>query len=543
MDDIKTAKRIWLWSIGALITAAVLKGLLLWMDVVPFNSDEAVVALMGRHILQGQRPIFFYGQAYMGSLDTYLIALGFAMLGQQVWVIRLVQAVLYLGTLMTTVMLGKMAFRSMQVGILAAWLMAIPVVNVTLYTTASLGGYGEALLIGNIIILLTLRIANLLDAQNSKLFGDWLAWGFLAGFGVWVFGLTLVYTIPAGIFLAIYLHKASNARTSLLLATIGAVIGLAPWWGFTIRHGLAAPIAELGGSAIAGVEGLPYLQQVWQHLTSLLLLGSTVIFGLRPPWGVTLLGIPLMPFVLAFWVMVLMHVFRQPINHRAKNGKLLFSGVMLAVVLAFIFTPFGADPSGRYFLPLTTPLALYAADWVVSLRNTYPDHSLGRRSWVLVVLVLAFNLWGTLQSALNYPPGLTTQFNPVTQVDQRSMPALIAFLRQHSELRGYTNYWAAYPLAFLSAEELVYIPRLPYHQDFRYTRRDDRYLPYGETISQADRVAYVTTENPPLDEYLQAQFFSLGALWKETWIGDFHVFYEMSRLVRPEDIGLGMTTP
>src|SRR4030065_602091 len=125
MDDIKTAKRIWLWSIGALITSCVLKGLLLWMDVVPFNSDEAVVALMGRHILQGQRPIFFYGQAYMGSLDTYLIALGFAMLGQQVWVIRLVQAVLYLGTLMTTVMLGKMAFRSMQVGILAAWLMAI----------------------------------------------------------------------------------------------------------------------------------------------------------------------------------------------------------------------------------------------------------------------------------------------------------------------------------------------------------------------------------------------------------------------------------
>lgn len=543
MDDIKSAKRIWLWIIGALLASAALKGLLLWMDVVPFNSDEAVVALMARHILQGERPIYFYGQAYMGSLDAYLIATGFAFLGQHVWVIRLIQAILYLGTLLTTALLGKMAFRSVQVGILAVWLMAIPVVNVTLYTTASLGGYGEALLIGNILLLLTLRIANLLDKQDVKIVGEWLAWGFFAGVGIWVFGLTLVYTIPAGIFLAITLYKANNVRTPLVLTIIGGVVGLAPWWGSAIQHGLAAPIAELGGSAIAGVEGISYLQQVGQHLINLILLGSMVIFGMRPPWAVTLLAIPLMPFALAIWAMVLIHLFKKPINTQAKKGKFLLWGVMLTVVVAFVFTPFGADPSGRYFLPLAVPLALYTGDWVVTMRDNYPNHILGRRSWVLVVMILAFNLWGTLQSALSNPPGLTTQFNPVTQVDQRSMPDLIAFLRKNSELSGYTNYWVAYPLAFLSDEELVYIPRLPYHQDFRYTRRDDRYLPYGEIVNRVDRVAYITTENAPLDDYLQERLSALGTLWKEIWIGDFHVFYELSEPVRPEDLGLEVTTP
>jgi hypothetical protein len=31
--------------------------------------------------------------------------------------------------------------------------------------------------------------------------------------------------------------------------------------------------------------------------------------------------------------------------------------------------------------------------------------------------------------------------------------------------------------------------------------------------------------------------------WKEEQIGDYLVFYALSRLVRPEEIGLGVTTP
>ena len=59
--------------LGALLINVALKAALLYADVVPFNADEAVVALMGRHILQGERPVFFYGQAYLGSLDAWLV--------------------------------------------------------------------------------------------------------------------------------------------------------------------------------------------------------------------------------------------------------------------------------------------------------------------------------------------------------------------------------------------------------------------------------------------------------------------------------------
>src|SRR5574341_1086774 len=112
MRGCNSAMRGRIWLLGAIVSAAGLKAWLIWMGAVPFNADEAIVALMARHILQGERPLFFYGQAYMGSLDAWLVAMGFAVLGQKVWVIRLVQTLLYLGTLLTTAVLGKALFNS-----------------------------------------------------------------------------------------------------------------------------------------------------------------------------------------------------------------------------------------------------------------------------------------------------------------------------------------------------------------------------------------------------------------------------------------------
>ncbi|MCH8338083.1 MAG: hypothetical protein IH858_04430, partial [Chloroflexi bacterium] len=69
------------WIVAILIFGLALKLMLLASDAFPFNSDEAVVGLMARHILDGAWPAFFYGQAYMGSLDATLVAIGFALFG------------------------------------------------------------------------------------------------------------------------------------------------------------------------------------------------------------------------------------------------------------------------------------------------------------------------------------------------------------------------------------------------------------------------------------------------------------------------------
>jgi hypothetical protein len=116
---------------------------------------------------------------------------------------------------------------------------------------------------------------------------------------------------------------------------------------------------------------------------------------------------------------------------------------------------------------------------------------------------------------------------------------LIRFLRAKRITRGYSNYWVTYPIAFLSGEELIFSPRLPYHEDFRYTIRDDRYRKYSDLVNASEELSFITTNHPALDEYLREKFEKLGVTWTEKVIGDYTVFYQLSDTIRPDDIGLG----
>jgi hypothetical protein len=302
--------------------------------------------------------------------------------------------------------------------------------------------------------------------------------------------------------------------------------------------GLIAPFAELGGSAIAGVEGLNWLWQIGQHVFNFILLGISVIVGIRPPWSIDWLILPLIPFVLAFWVLVISHVIRQLRKRSSESNQLvLLVGVVLTNILGFILSPFGADPSGRYFLPMAAPMAILAAHLILTWRLRY-----GVISYMTVVLLLGYNLAGTIHLAMQYPPGITTQFNASTQIDQRRLTELMAFLMENGETRGYTNYWVSYPLIFESEEVMIFVPRLPYHQDFRYTSRDDRYSPYRELVTKSKKTTYITTNHPSLDQYLRDQFSLHGIDWKEHKIGDYQIFYSLSKPIQAEEIGLGNRT-
>jgi len=119
----------------------------------------------------------------------------------------------------------------------------------------------------------------------------------------------------------------------------------------------------------------------------------------------------------------------------------------------------------------------------------------------------------------------------------------MTFLKDKGETRGYTNYWVSYPLAFLSEESLIFIPRLPYHPDLRYTTRDDRYAPYSQLVEDSQRVAYITSKNATLDDWLRQEFSARGVEWLEQQIGEYRVFYGLSQAVRPADLNIYTEQP
>jgi len=531
------------------IVSASLKLGLQFADVIPFNSDEAIVALMARHILQGELPVFFYGQVYMGSLDAFMVAGGFALFGQQVWVIRLVQTVLFAAVILTTAWVAKLTFGNWKHGWIATCFLALPTVNVTLYTTATLGGYNEAMLLGNLVLavgMVLIRRADDLPEKvlDGKTYVLAVLWGAIAGCGLWANGLSLVYSLPAGVVMlwAIFWRfrgKFSAWQKTLLVltATSGIAIGASPWLIYAIQTGPASLMGELFGTAVA-VEKTPWIVQTGQHLFNFVLLGLTALFDFRPPWGVRWLGLPMMPVILVFWGAVVYTWFwRWKPEEGSRWKKWMLTGVGISVVAGFVFTSFGVDPSGRYFLPLYMILVIAAADGVQRLVKKPQGQA------AVVAFVLMFHLWGTLQCALRYPPGLTTQFDAVAVVDHHYNDGLIDFLKAEGETRGYSKYWVAYPTAFLSGEEVVFIPALPYHQDMRFTIRDDRYAPYRDVVAESKKVAYITTNHLALNDYLREEFEAADVSWQEKVIGDYQVFYDLSRDIRPEEMGLGIDTP
>lgn len=537
--------------LAIVLAAALLKLGLVLANTVPFNADEAVVALMARHILQGERPVFFYGQAYMGSLDAYLIAAGFWLFGAQVWVIRLVQGLLYIGILLTTFWLGNTAFRDERIGVLAAGILAIPPVNTTLYTTASLGGYGEALLIGNLIVIAGLRIANILiqkpqknntkNITNPHLFIQLALLGFWDGLGLWAFGLTLVYSLPTTLYIVWLISRNWNSfpRSHWAFASIciffGFLVGSLPWWGYAYTHGFTSLLGELTGSAVA-VEHTALFTRIINHAASLLLFGIPALLGLRPPWDVTWLALPLIPFILIIWGYVISYIVRRlKVRDDFHPFIVLIVGVIITLICGFVFTSFGVDPSGRYFLPLMVPLALAFVSAFYS--SKFSNHIWG---WGIIAILVVFNLTGNLQSAWANPPGITTQFNAETRFDNSQTQKLIDFLLSTGETRGYTNYWVGYPIAFLSNEQLIYIPNLPYHKDLRYTPRDDRYAPYHTIVDAAQKIAYITLDQPNLQANIRNSLSQLNIQWEEKKIGDYFIFYQLSKPVSPDELDLGV---
>ena len=526
-----------------ILFAGAIKVLISPVEITPFNADEAIVALMARHINQGNIPVFFYGQAYMGSLDAMLVAIGFRIFGEEVWVIRLVQSLLYIGTVFTTMILANRLLKSQRATLYTGLIMAVPPINVALYSTVSLGGYGEMLLVGNLLLLGGLSIVQQIrDSESvidSKLYFGLFLWGIAAGFGFWIIGLTVVYSLPLVILIFWYLIKKTSWKAILpgLMFLAGGIIGSAPWWFSSVQTGNLAIIYEIAGSAIKGTATGSWILRLLQRTLNLFIFGGTALIGLRPPWDIRWLMLPLIPIILIFWISVLIFNVKKVIESEGQIGLKTLVLMGLVLTAGFILSPYGDDPSGRYFLPLMMPMAIFGANLLIT-----QFHKKRILEYVAILLVMVFNFGGILQAAKMNPPGITTQFDKVAQVDQRYMGELINFLKDNQIRAGYSNYWVSYPLAFLSEEEMIFLPRLPYHEDFRYTARDDRYPPYQQVVKAASELAYITTNHPELDDYLRERFSNQGISWEENTVGDFQIFYNLSQSIHVDELGLGLTT-
>ena len=510
-----------------LLLALVARALLLAGGSVSFHADEAIVGLMARHILQGERPVFFYGQAYMGSLDAWAVALGFRLLGESVPTLRLVQSALYL----LAVTLGFGAAWQLSgrrgVALAAGLLLAVPTVNVALYTTATLGGYNEILILGSTMLWAGHSALFDVPAGGRGAVWRWLLLGGAAGVGWWTSGLIVVYGLPLTLLI---LREGFRKRLwwpGVGVALIGFALGSAPWWIFDITHNGAAISTYLRSRQSGLYEGIGITEvPVTDRILGLLVIGIPTWVGMRFPWADSYFALPVGLAIFGLYGVALFRLLRR--STLKAGGRLLVIGLPMLLVLVFVASTFGADPTGRYFLPLALPLAILIGTLVESLFRLG-----GAWRWAALLLALALVYQGLGQvAAAGGAVGITTQFDPISHLPNESDAALMDFLEAHDLVNGYTNYWIAFRLAFLSGERLQYRAALPYKDDMSYNAADDRYPPYAAATDAAERVAFITSKLPELDRRLEALFAAQNLRYRVETLGLYRIYYDFS--ARPQ---------
>jgi hypothetical protein len=353
-----------------LLVAALFRVWLIAVDGAAFESDEAIVGLMARHINQGEAlPTFFYGQAYMGSLDAMLVAGGFQVLGGSVATIRTVQAVLYLLALLTGYGLTYTITHRHRIAAMTLLLLAIPTALGALYTTISLGGYNEIILAGNVILLLGWQ----LTVEDRGGWWRWVLLGFVAGLGWWTNGAIITALLVVGLM---------GLRTAAIrqwrhygIAAAAFVIGSAPWWLYNLRHDWEALTFLTNGFETEGAESLSTVEAA----LGLLVLGLPALYGLRYPWtagfeasAAVIAGAAVYLVLVTDLLVGLRRGVTLPSILTARNNEpssrydhdvwarrwvWLVFGVFGVVFLLSSF----ADATGRYFRPHWIPAALGVA--------------------------------------------------------------------------------------------------------------------------------------------------------------------------------------
>ena len=505
---------------GLLVVAVAVRLLLLVKADWMLDYDEAMIGLMGIDITKGARPVFLYGQPYLGAVQSYLLAGVFEVVGatrQSLKLVPLIVSLLWMAT--TYVLVRRLSDR--RAAALAASLVAVPPLYVTVATSKAWGATVETMALGNLILLIAI---NAVDEVDRKRCTVWCALlGLVVGFAFRLHWLGAYYVVAALAYLL--LRRASlvlepRAWMALPLFFVGGL----PLWLYNLRHDWATFRYLLGGSKPIGDE--VGTTEIAADLFSRLI--PRVLGSESPVWPwLGWIGVVIATAVL---LLLVAHCLRQRLCGMPSPAEVVVLFVVAVPVLYLAsgfgraaLNPWGVDATGRYVVPLfaAVPLALGL------LCNAFPRPVLVAAA----VVLLAVNLAGIANA-----DGPQAFQSPYYNRSPSSFAPVIAALREERVRHVWTDIGLGQPLMFESSGEIVTADYLD-HQAGGLPR-----FPAAlASVQRADRAAYLVAILPGQVGPLEREFQRLGVPYRRRDIGSLALFIP-ERKVEPAEVvaGLGM---
>lgn len=483
------------------------------------DGDEAMIGIQAEHILRGDFPTYYYGQVYMGSLETYLIAVLFRLFGPSPWAMRAVPILLslllvYLTWRLAYALLPARSRATPFLAGLASLFAAIPPLYDAVTELRTWGGQIEVYVITLALLLATVELAQRLRvrAGAAELARRWAIWGLLAGLGIWVNPLIIYALIASVLWLAYpYARRAIPgmlarfrrdsaparegytrghiARIVPLLAVVpGLLVGGLPAWIYALRHSAEnllvyvtqPPVTPVMSEAASqGRVGLAVA--ITKHYAGCI--APQVLNGMMPeeplrywlPVRLLLLVPPVAGILCAIWLM------RRPNGANAAGeaggwrihaGLPLLFGAVITAVFCLGTSSWAAskncefDLAGRYAVPLVLVepfllLALFALPFAWSTVQRWlrrPIPALERRMLVRgwQIALLALLLGGALQFGTYFASDTQAAFqSPLYRYIRQDQSQLYDYLQAHHIRYAWCNHWIGNIVTFRTNGETV----------------------------------------------------------------------------------------
>jgi hypothetical protein len=506
--------------------------LVLTLHTVPAtNSDEATSGLAAIHIVDGSRlPVYFYGQHYMGALESYLAAPLFALFGPGTVLMRVPTLLLYAAFLLLMYRLTRRLY-SPWLAVFTVGLLALGSDRVLKDQLIAGGGYPEINPAGALLMLLAVVLGQHAVRRRRLVFG---AFGLVAGFAVWDDWLVLPYLAAAAALLLYGCWRELRGRTVLVVIG-GFLLGVLP----LILDNLTSPLSENSLSVFLRLSGggsFPYADR----LHGAVVLGIPLASGLCAPshcsawgtwWGVLYLPLLLLAAVLAGYGLRRSGAERagtasdsdRPARRIRYGGHLALAAAGALSVVAYSRSPSAAATpieSSRYLamLQISTPAVLWPL-WLAARRLRSGD----KRGWLPGaggVAVLA----GLTAAMVGGSATLLARAGEISD-QERQQRVLAGAVRRAGITHTYAEYWTCNRLTFLTREQVVCAA---VGDDLRQSQ--DRYLPYVVAVHRADRPAFVLPVGARSDLALQGYLRQHGITAKVTEVVGYRIYQPTATL-------------
>lgn len=467
------------------------------------DSDEATVGLGALHIATGRDfPIFFYGQHYMGTIESYLAAPLLAVGGPSTLMLRLPLIVLYAGFLAAMYRLVAAAYGA-WFAVFVVGVLALGSDRVLKDQLIAHGGTAEVKPAAAVLLLVAFALAT---GWRQRRASGFFLWGLVAGLILWEHLVVAPYVLVAAGVLALGVGRELVGRMGACLLA-GLVVGAGPLIGYNLHpapgedslsiflrqnDGPAVPLAQrLGGGTLMGVPlstGMcgPGVCQPWQRAWAPICLGLLVASAVLAVYALRRAGVrpsgPAGPDPAR----------RERVRQLVRLALAL--GALLSVVAYTRSPAAGLTPmeSGRYLccLPVSVPAILWPLWrlWSGGRGGARVRATAGGAALVLIVVAMVAATVAVTTSAVSD-----------ARADGREQRHLVEALRTAGVRHLYAGYWTCNRVSFDTGESITCAVL---DDDLR--PGFDRYLPYRAAVAADDRPAYVFVAGSAPDLRLRA---------------------------------------